>query len=43
MKHEATEWVPLFPDEEVPFILAAVLRSGTRLKKLHSMAGRPSQ
>jgi hypothetical protein len=35
MKHKATEWVPLFPDEEVPFILAAVLRSGARLKKLN--------
>jgi hypothetical protein len=37
MKHHAAEWVPLFPEEEVPFILAAVLRSGVRLKKLHSI------
>lgn len=35
MKQEAAEWVPLFPEEEVPFILAAVLRSGARLKKRH--------
>ena len=35
MSHDAAEWVPLFPEEEVPFILAAVLRSGVRLKKLH--------
>jgi len=35
MRHDAAEWVPLFPEEEVPFILAAVLRSGVRLKKLH--------
>jgi hypothetical protein len=37
MRHEATEWVPLFPTEEVPFILAAVLRSGARLKKIRSI------
>src|SRR5579864_5189064 len=35
MRHDAAEWVPLFPGEEVSFIVAAVLRSGTRLKKLH--------
>src|SRR5258707_12282965 len=35
MRHDAAEWVPLFPEGEVPFILAAVLRSGSRLKKLH--------
>jgi len=35
MRHDAAEWVPLFPEEEVPFILAAVLRSGVRLRKLH--------
>ena len=35
MRHEAAEWVPLFPQEEIPFILAAVIRSGARLKKLH--------
>ncbi len=33
MTHQASEWVPLFPEEEVPFILAAVLRSGAGLKK----------
>jgi hypothetical protein len=36
MTHQAAEWVPLFPEEEVSNILAAVLRSGSRLKKLHS-------
>jgi hypothetical protein len=36
MTHQAAEWIPLFPEEEVPFILAAVLRSGAALKKLHS-------
>jgi hypothetical protein len=35
MRQDAAEWVPLFPEEEVPFILAAVLRSGARLKKFH--------
>ena len=35
MRHAAAEWVPLFPEDEVPFILAAVLRSGARLRKLH--------
>ena len=35
MRHDAAKWVPLFPKEEVPFILAAVLRSGARLRKLH--------
>lgn len=35
MSHDAAEWVPLFPEGEVTFILAAVLRSGARLKKLH--------
>jgi hypothetical protein len=35
MSHGATEWVPLFPEGEVKFILAAVLRSGARLTKLH--------
>jgi len=35
MRHDASEWIPLFPGGEVPFILAAVLRSGTRLRKLH--------
>lgn len=36
MKHVAAEWVPLFPEEEISFILAAILRSGARLKKRHS-------
>lgn len=35
MTHQAAEWIPLFPEEEVPFILAAVLRSGAKLKKRH--------
>lgn len=35
MRTDAAEWIPLFPEEEIPFILAAVLRSGTGLKKLH--------
>jgi hypothetical protein len=34
MSYDATAWIPLFPEEEIPFILAAVLRSGERLKKL---------
>ena len=36
MRHDAAEWVPLFPEGEVPHILAAILRSGVRLKKLHA-------
>jgi hypothetical protein len=35
MRHDAVEWIPLFPEEEIPFILAAILRSGVGLKKLH--------
>jgi hypothetical protein len=35
MRHDAAEWIPLFPEEEIPFILAAILRSGAGLKKLH--------
>ena len=35
MRTDAAEWVPLFPKEEIPFILAAILRSGAQLKKLH--------
>jgi len=34
MTSDASQWVPLFPEEEVPYILAAVLRSGARLEKL---------
>ena len=37
MRHDAAKWVPLFPEGEVPFILAAVLRSGARLKKVHAL------
>jgi hypothetical protein len=33
MRHDADAWIPLFPEEEIPFILAVVLRSGDRLKK----------
>jgi hypothetical protein len=36
MTHDAAQWVPMFPEEEVPFILAAVLRCGTLLKKAHA-------
>ena len=36
MSHYAAKWIPLFPQEEVPFILAAILRSGSRLRKRHS-------
>lgn len=35
MRQDAAAWFPLFPDDEVPFILAAVLQSGARLRKLH--------
>ena len=34
MTSDASQWVPLFPEEEVYYILAAVLRSGARLRKL---------
>ncbi len=33
VKHEALEWVPLFPAEEIPFILATVLRCSANLRK----------
>jgi len=36
MNHAAAHWVPLFPSEEVPFILAAVLRCCGRLRKKHA-------
>src|SRR5208337_4966521 len=36
MTSDAGQWIPLFPEEEVPFILAAVLRSGARLRKSHA-------
>ncbi len=32
-RHEAIQWVPLFPAEEIPFILAAVLRCSASLRK----------
>lgn len=35
MSHEAAQWIPLFPQEEIPFILAAVLRCSTGLRKEH--------
>jgi hypothetical protein len=36
MTSNADKWIPLFPEEEVPFILGAVLRCGARLRKLHA-------
>ena len=33
LRHEADGWIPLFPDEEIPFILAAVLRCSDTLRK----------
>lgn len=33
---EATKWIPLFPTEEIPFILAAVLRCSVILRKKHA-------
>jgi len=36
MRPDVDQWIPLFPEEEVAFILAAVLGSGARLRKLHS-------
>ncbi len=36
IRHEATEWVPLFPAEEIPFILEAVLRCASGLRKEHA-------
>src|ERR1035437_10138830 len=35
MRQNAARWVPLFPEAEISFILAAVVRSGARLRKLH--------
>jgi hypothetical protein len=34
---EATKWIPLFPAEEIPFILAAVLRCSVTLRKKHAI------
>jgi len=36
IRHDATEWIPLFPAEEIPFILAAVLRCSAALRKKHA-------
>ena len=36
MTSDAGKWIPLFPEEEVPFILLAVLQSGAWLKKSHA-------
>ncbi len=36
IKHEAVDWVPLFPAEEIPFILDAVLRGSATLRKKHA-------
>jgi hypothetical protein len=36
MNQAATQWVPLFPDGEIPFILAAILRCSTDLRKKHA-------
>jgi hypothetical protein len=33
IRHEASEWIPLFPAEEIPFILGAVLRCSAALRK----------
>ena len=35
MSQDAKAWVPLFPEEEVPFILALVLRCSGSLRKKH--------
>ena len=36
MGDEAAKWIPLFPGEEIPFILAAVLRCSATLRKKHA-------
>ena len=36
LRHEAIGWIPLFPAEEIPFILDAVLRCSTTLQKGHA-------
>ena len=33
LRHEAIGWIPLFPSEEISFILAAVLRCSATLRK----------
>jgi hypothetical protein len=35
-RHEATEWIALFPAEEIRFISAAVLRCSATLRKKHA-------
>ena len=35
-RHEAIEWIPLFPAEEISIILAAVLRCSATLRKKHA-------
>lgn len=36
MRHNAAQWVPLFPEEEVPRILEAVLLCSAELRKRHA-------
>lgn len=36
LRDEAYEWIPLFPAEEIPFILGAVLRCSATLRKKHT-------
>lgn len=36
LRDEAYEWIPLFPAEEIPFILGAVLRCSASLRKKHA-------
>lgn len=35
MRSTAADWIPLFPEEEIAFILAAVVRCGSHLRKVH--------
>jgi hypothetical protein len=35
MSEDAAAWVPLFPDDEIPHILSAILRCAKRLEKKH--------
>jgi hypothetical protein len=36
MSQDANAWVPLFPEEEIPFILTAAIRCGARLRKANA-------
>lgn len=36
LRDEAIGWIPLFPAEEIPFILAVVLRCSANLRKKHA-------